>query len=77
MYAGALLIVTVMYACIYLSGRTALHRATSSSHVAVASELLKWGADCNAQNVEGSTPLHKAVIIGSYKVTTTQYALTL
>jgi Ankyrin repeats (many copies) len=58
-----------------LLGRTPLHRVSCGSHIGVTTELLNWGADCNAQNADGSTPLHLAVTVGSYKVRTTAWLL--
>lgn len=43
------------------SGNTALHEAAQRESVAVVRELLRRGADVNARNAQGATPLHKAV----------------
>ena len=50
------------------SDRTPLYLAVGRVRMGVVNELLNWGADCNAQNRRGNTPLHKAVEMGSYKV---------
>jgi ankyrin repeat protein len=42
-------------------GRTAVHEASQLGHVQVLCQLLDAGADCNAQDWRGSTPLHYAV----------------
>lgn len=42
-------------------GRTALHEASQLRHTRVVCQLLDAGADCNAQDWRGSTPLHYAV----------------
>ena len=42
-------------------GRTAVHEASQMGHVQVLCQLLDAGADCNAQDWRGSTPLHYAV----------------
>jgi len=53
---------------LFLTDRTPLYLAVSHVRVGVVNELLNWGADCNAQNRRGNTPLHKAVELDSRKV---------
>lgn len=43
------------------SKTTPLHIAISLSHAEIAEALLKAGADVNAQNNSGKTPLHQVV----------------
>lgn len=45
-------------------GWTPLHLSTYFGHRSVAEQLLTHGADINAVNDAGDTPLHKAAFIG-------------
>jgi ankyrin repeat protein len=45
-------------------GWTPLHLSTYFGHRSVAEQLLAHGADVNAVNDAGDTPLHKAAFIG-------------
>jgi len=49
-------------------GNTALHRASLGKHVKVMLRLLKAGANPNAMNVHGWTPVHMAFSLGSMEV---------
>jgi ankyrin repeat protein len=49
-------------------GNTALHRASLGKHVKVMLRLLKSGANPNATNVHGWTPVHMAFSLGSMEV---------
>ncbi|KAF1993034.1 ankyrin [Amniculicola lignicola CBS 123094] len=49
-------------------GNTALHRASLGKHVKVMLRLLKIGANPNATNVHGWTPVHMAFSLGSMEV---------
>ncbi|KAK3989426.1 ankyrin repeat-containing domain protein [Cladorrhinum sp. PSN332] len=44
------------------SGKTALHNACQSHHVAVVSCLLDHGADISAEDIKGQRPLHAAFL---------------
>jgi ankyrin repeat protein len=46
------------------SGRTALHEAATTTHIKVANFLLENGADINAADMHGATPLHFSVELG-------------
>ena len=45
----------------YLQGWTPLHSAVSAGHNDVVQDLISLGADVNAANSSGQTPLHYAV----------------
>ena len=44
------------------SGDTPLHVAIQESHIPVIEQLIKYGADVNAKNHSGLTPLHLVII---------------
>jgi ankyrin repeat protein len=48
--------------------RTALHKAALAGDAERVKELLKKGADPNAQDKDGYTPLHKAAEKGHVEV---------
>ena len=43
-------------------GKTLLHYAAQEGQLAIVEELLKYGADINAQTYEGETPIHKLLL---------------
>ena len=45
----------------YLQGWTPLHSAVSAGHTDIVQALISGGADVNAANSSGQTPLHYAV----------------
>lgn len=47
--------------CLDNHAATPLHKAAKGGHTDVIRFLLKNGANINAQDVEGATPVHKAV----------------
>jgi len=51
-----------------LTGWTPLHEASNHGRVGVARELLRAGADCNAQGCDNNSPLHDAAINGHAEV---------
>ena len=51
-----------------MTGWAALHEAAFVGDKAVTEELLKAGADANARNDDGVSPLHDAVSGGHYQV---------
>ena len=44
------------------SGQTALHVAIQESHIPVIEQLIKYGADVNAKNSSGFTPLYMIIM---------------
>mmetsp|Transcript_39393 Transcript_39393/g.92606 ORF Transcript_39393/g.92606 Transcript_39393/m.92606 type:complete len:112 (-) Transcript_39393:15-350(-) len=52
-----------------------LHRAVSNGHVEMTQVLLAAGADVNARNVDGKTPLHFAVNLKDGRVELVQILL--
>ena len=51
-----------------LIGWTPLHEASNHGRVSVARELLRAGADSNAQGLDDNSPLHDAAINGHVEV---------
>ena len=49
-------------------GKTRLHRACQDGNLAVAEELVKTGADINATDLDGNTPLNSAAHSGHWHV---------
>ncbi|KAK2587933.1 hypothetical protein KPH14_004021 [Odynerus spinipes] len=47
---------------------TALHRAATQGHDRVVETLLKHGADVNSKDVDGCTPLHRALVAARVSV---------
>ena len=52
-------------------GWTPLHEASNHGRLGVARELLRAGADCNAQGLDNNSPLHDAAINGHAEVSST------
>ena len=50
-----------------------MHEACNRGHIDVAKQLLKAGANVNAQGLENDTPLHDASMNGHQKVNAVQY----
>ncbi|KAI1263638.1 ankyrin repeat-containing domain protein [Xylariaceae sp. FL1019] len=49
-------------------GNTALHLATGAEDLAMCLCLLRYGANANAENAEGWTPVHLAIQAGSLEI---------
>jgi len=49
-------------------GWTPLHEASNHGRISVARELLRAGADSNAQGLDNNSPLHDAAINGHVEV---------
>lgn len=58
-----------------LVGWTPLHEASNHGRVTVARELLRAGADSNAQGLDNNSPLHDAAINGHVEVSTDSLSL--
>ena len=49
-------------------GRTGLHYAVANNELETVKELLKLGANINAQTLGGDTPLMKAIETGRFDI---------
>ena len=54
--------------CCDLNGNTPLQWAVYAGVDYAVAALLSWGADCDAQEKQGETALHLAVMFGRFKI---------